>query len=94
MESEEEDTRYRIDFTSAAERDFENLVGDTKSRIDRKIQKLRDNPRPSGVDKLEGTESQYRVRVGDYRIIYEINDAVKLVTIARIRNRREVYRNR
>ena len=53
---------------------------------------LADNPRPRGVEKLEGRENRYRIRVGDYRVIYEIHDEVLLVLVVRIGHRREVYR--
>ena len=50
------------------------------------------NPRPPGVVKLEGPESLFRVRVGDFRVVYAIRDDVLLVLVVRIGNRREVYR--
>jgi mRNA interferase RelE/StbE len=53
---------------------------------------LADNPRPPGVEKLAGTEDLYRVRVGDYRIICQIQDEVLLVLAAKIGHRREIYR--
>ncbi|HXW01074.1 MAG TPA: type II toxin-antitoxin system RelE/ParE family toxin [Anaerolineae bacterium] len=49
------------------------------------------DPRPSGVTKLRGTENEWRIRVGDYRVIYEIDDDKHVVTILRIRHRREAY---
>jgi mRNA interferase RelE/StbE len=55
------------------------------------MQGLADNPRPRQSIKLSGTES-YRLRVGDYRILYEINNPAKSVTVYRIKHRREVYR--
>jgi len=55
---------------------------------------LEQNPRPHGCTKLEGSEDEYRVRVGDYRILYVIDDKAKLVTVARVRHRREAYRRR
>lgn len=53
---------------------------------------LAENPRPLGVRKLEGEEDLYRLRVGDYRVLYAIRDAVLLVLVVRIADRREVYR--
>ena len=60
-------------------------------RIDRKILALADNPRPTGCKKLKGFKDQWRSRVGDWRVLYIIDDAAKLVTITRIAHRREVY---
>lgn len=56
------------------------------------IEALEENPRPSGCVKLAGDENLYRIRVGDYRIVYEIRDSVLIVTIIKVRHRREVYR--
>jgi mRNA interferase RelE/StbE len=61
------------------------------TRIDRKLLALADNPRPSGCKKLKGYKDQWRVRVGDWRAMYIIEDAARLVTITRIAHRREVY---
>ena len=62
-------------------------------RVDTRILALAENPRPPGVEKLVGPESFYRVRVGDYRIIYQIEDDRFIVLVIRIRHRREVYRS-
>jgi mRNA interferase RelE/StbE len=61
-------------------------------RISAKIDSLKTNPRPSGVEKLSGEEDLYRVRVGDYRILYQIHDRILLVLILRIGHRQDVYR--
>jgi mRNA interferase RelE/StbE len=62
-----------------------------RQRIVTTIGSLAHNPRPVGVEKLSGDE-KYRIRQGDYRILYEIVDATLIVTVVRIGNRREVYR--
>ena len=62
-------------------------------RVARKIDSLAGNPRPLGVEKLRGAQNLWRVRVGDYRIIYTVRDEVLLVLLVRIGNRREVYRS-
>ncbi len=54
---------------------------------------LAENPRPDGAKKLKG-ETGYRIRVGNYRVLYEIDDAAQLVIIYRVKHRRDVYRNR
>jgi len=61
------------------------------ARAVRKMESLGDNPRPAGCKKLKGYKDQWRVRVGDWRIVYLINDSAKLVSVTRIAYRREVY---
>jgi mRNA interferase RelE/StbE len=61
------------------------------TRIDRKILALADKPRSAGCKKLKGYKDQWRVRIGDWRVLYFIDDAAKLITITRIAHRREVY---
>lgn len=84
---------YTIEFTPAALRDLKQLPKQILHRISRKIDSLADNPRPPGVERLSGSENSYRIRVGDYRILYEIRDTALLIIIVRTRHRREVYRN-
>jgi mRNA interferase RelE/StbE len=64
----------------------------TQARLGRRIESLADNPRPQGVKKLAGEDDFYRVRVGDYRIVYQIRDKSLLVLIVRLGHRSEVYR--
>lgn len=52
---------------------------------------MAENPRPSGVVKLENTDNQYRIRVGNYRVLYEIQDDVLIVKVVRVGHRRDVY---
>lgn len=61
-------------------------------RIRTAVEALREDPRPSGSRKLTGSDDQWRIRVGDYRVVYEIADDVLIVTVVRIAHRREVYR--
>ncbi len=56
------------------------------------IDALADNPRPSGAVRLKGTDF-FRVRIGDYRVVYEVHDSVLRVLVVRVAHRREVYRN-
>lgn len=83
---------YRIEFTPSAARAFRKLPALIQGRIAPKIDALAENPRPHGVEKMGGHENRYRVRVGEYRIIYVISDGSHLVTVAVIGHRREVYR--
>lgn len=83
---------YKIEFSKRAEKQFERLPRQTQIRLQPRINALALDPRPPGVKKLEEAENQYRLRVGDYRIVYEIQDAILLVILLRIGHRREVYR--
>lgn len=84
--------QYNVEFTGDAAKEFRKLDGTTQRRIASAIQGLRTNPRPSGVKKLVGYDTAYRIRVGDYRVIYEVLDDTLLVEIFRIRNRRDAYK--
>lgn len=77
--------------TRSAAKELERVPDKDRLRIVTKIGALATNPRPAGVEKLAGDE-KYRIRQGDYRILYEIVDDLLIVTVVRIGNRREVYR--
>jgi mRNA interferase RelE/StbE len=70
------------------------LPGDIYERIADKIQQLAENPRPDGVVKLKGTTNEYRIRIGNYRVRYEINDEALVVLLLQCKHRRDVYRER
>jgi mRNA interferase RelE/StbE len=82
---------YRIEIISAARKDLDDLEKNIFLQIKEKILSLADNPRQHGSLKLTGEEG-YRLRAGDYRILYRIDDKSKVVFIYRIKHRREVYR--
>lgn len=83
---------YTVEFTARAARDFRAIARKDQERIGKRIDGLAENPRPYGVRKLEGEEDLYRIRVGDFRIIYLIEDRRLVVVVIRIGNRRDVYR--
>jgi len=83
---------YTILLLPAAEREWRKLSPPIRKRVNRALLTLEDNPRPSGVVKLSGSTNRWRIRVGDYRIIYRIDDAAREVLILRIAHRRQVYR--
>jgi mRNA interferase RelE/StbE len=83
--------RYLLEVKQSAQRELDALDNAVFARIDRKILSLADSPRPSGCKKLKGYKDQWRIRVGDWRVIYLIDDRAKLVTITRVAHRREVY---
>lgn len=82
---------HRIELTPAAARQFRNLPLDQKERVRRRIDRLGDEPRPIGCEKIAGVETLWRVRVGDFRIVYEVRDDVLVVVAVLIGNRRDVY---
>lgn len=84
--------QYNVEFTGDAAKEFRKMDGSAQRRIAAAIQGLRANPRPSGVKKLVGYDTAYRIRVGDYCVIYEVLDDVLLVEVFRIRNRRDAYK--
>ena len=83
---------YRVFLERAAERNLRQLSAKLHDRVIAAIQALAKNPRPTGCRKLAGTDNDWRIRVGDYRVIYEIAEDIQVVRINRIRHRREVYR--
>lgn len=83
---------YEIHFASSAVRDYKKLPDQELENINDAIDALADNPRPQGYRKLKDRDA-YRIRVGNYRVIYEINDKNVTVLVIRIRHRREVYRD-
>ena len=83
---------YSIVFARSARRELERLSEPLSSRILRKIESLASNPRPYRCRKLEGSEDLWRVRVGDYRIIYAVDDVARQVDIIHIRHRSDAYR--
>ena len=82
---------YTVEVKPAARRELEALPDHVLSRVVRKLEFLGHTPRPVGCKKLKGYKDQWRVRVGDWRVLYIIDDAAKLVSITRIAHRREVY---
>ena len=83
---------YRLVHTEAALRDLQALPREVFRRVDARILALADNPRPHGAERIRGTRGALRLRVGDYRILYSVDDAQQVVTIGRIGHRRDVYR--
>ncbi|WP_448060817.1 type II toxin-antitoxin system RelE family toxin [Cellulomonas hominis] len=82
---------YAILFTTAASRQIRKLPRPARDRLLTTVGTLADDPRPPGARKLVGEENAWRVRVGDYRVLYEIADQLLTVTVVRAGHRREVY---
>lgn len=84
---------YEVQLTPAAERDLKkSRIKSVLARIVKAIDSLRTTPRPAAAKALQGDKSILRLRVGDYRILYTIEDAALLVLVVRIGHRREIYR--
>jgi mRNA interferase RelE/StbE len=81
---------YEVGIVRSAEKEMDRLPGTVHARLSKRILFLQDNPRPRGVRKLSGRE-EYRLRVGDYRILYLIDDRNRVVTILAVGHRQEVY---
>jgi mRNA interferase RelE/StbE len=82
---------YAVYLKRSAEKELDLLPAEVYDRIIKQLISLRDNPRPHGTKKLHGREG-YRIRVGDYRILYVIDEKEKKVEIVSVAHRKEVYR--
>jgi mRNA interferase RelE/StbE len=83
---------YEVRFTPSAFRDLSRLSSSLQQRIDKRLVALTEDPRPRGCKKLAGKAEHYRIRVGDYRVIYEVQDKVLLVLVLKMGHRRRVHR--
>ena len=83
---------YRIDVAPAAARQLRKLDHQARRRVQAAIELLAQEPCPAGAKKLDGGAGEWRVRTGDYRIVYEIEDQVLLILVVAVRHRREIYR--
>jgi mRNA interferase RelE/StbE len=87
-------TAYTVELLPAAARQLRKLDPQAQRRLVAVLELLADEPRPGGAKKLTGGDGEWRVRTGDYRIVYEIEDQVLRVLIVAIGHRREIYRSR
>lgn len=83
--------KYSLEIKPSAQKELDALDDSLFTRIDRRILGLVENPRPTGCKKLKGYKDQWRIRIGDHRVIYILDDAAKTVTVTRIAHRRDVY---
>ncbi len=84
--------KYNIVFTPAALRQLRKLPRRDQRRILDTIELLADDPRPTGAKKLHGADALWRIRAGDYRVVYTIENTKLIVLVLRIRHRKDVYR--
>ena len=83
---------YSLVIKRSAEKELKKLPGGDLRRVVDRIHGLAQQPRPAGCEKLSGEAERYRIRQGDYRIVYDIDDSAHIVAIVKIGHRREVYR--
>lgn len=83
---------YRIQVTPAAARQLRRLDQQAKRRVQGAIELLATEPRPPSATRLVGGSGEWRVRTGDYRVVYEVADGVLIVLVVAIGHRREIYR--
>jgi mRNA interferase RelE/StbE len=84
--------RYGIEFIPSADRQLRKLARPVQKRISEAIEGLAEEPRPSGVERIAGSNDMWRIRVGNYRVVYMIEDDRLVVLVVRLGPRRSVYR--
>lgn len=85
---------YRVEVAPAAARQLRKLDPTARRRVQAAVELLAEQPRPGGAKKFAGGDGEWRVRTGDYRIVYEIHDDVLLVLVVAVGHRRDIYRRR
>ena len=83
---------YTVEVLSTAQKELKWLAPAVVERVYSRLEALRSNPRPPGCKKLKGGEKEWRIRVGEYRVVYTVDDPKRQVEVTRIRHRSEVYR--
>lgn len=84
-------TGWTVEFTAAAAKEIRKLEPEIRRRILTALSGLEEDPRPAGARKLSGYADSWRVRVGDYRALYEVDGGLVVVTVFRVAHRRDVY---
>ena len=84
---------YRIEWRKSTKKDLRRIAPADVAKIIRAVEDLGQDPFPNGHTKLSGSERSYRVRVGDYRIIYEVFSGILLIEVVRVGHRRDVYKH-
>ena len=82
---------YQLTIARSASKELENLPGSAIERVRTKIRGLATEPRPHGSKKLKGSRNSWRIRIGDWRVLYQIDDEKKIVDISAIRHRSDAY---
>lgn len=85
---------YRLELTPRVEKQLDNLPPTDRRRVAARIDLLSENPHPPGAVRMQGVDDAWRLRIGDWRVIYEIHDAVPVVLALRVGHRGEAHRQR
>ncbi len=83
---------YQILIERSAEKELKKIAAEERPKMATAMRDLSNDPRPSGCRKLVGSDNDWRISVGNYRVIYEIADLVRIVRIVRVRHRKDSYR--
>lgn len=83
---------YQVIISRTARKHLNSLPEHVRARLTREIEALRDDPRPAGNLKLKGYADEYRIRIGDYRVRYRIDDSASEVAVIDVRHRKDIYR--
>ena len=83
---------YEIIITKSIQKQLDSLPNNIQERVYEKIAQLAEEPRPDGVVKLKGYDNEYRIRIGDYRLVYEIRDEQLIVLLVQCKHRHDVYK--
>ncbi|PNW65657.1 UNVERIFIED_CONTAM: addiction module toxin RelE [Euhalothece sp. KZN 001] len=86
-------SQYKIEFLKTAQKEFYRLPQQIQERIAKKLESLKTNPYPSGVKALKNGQGRLRLRVGDYRVIYRVENDVLVILIITVGHRKNIYRN-
>jgi mRNA interferase RelE/StbE len=84
-------TQYLVTFAAAAKKELKDLPSDALARVFPRIRELAENPRPVGCKKLHGYKDRWRIRAGNYRVVFTIDDGRKSVDVTRIAHRKDAY---
>ena len=84
-------SQYEVIVSKSAVKELSKLQADVNNRIVKAILKLEEDPRPQGSKKLKGGSENWRIRIGDYRVVYAIDDEVFIVDVRKVGNRKDIY---
>ena len=86
--------QYKVFFKPSADRQLQKLPADVQRRVVNEVAALAFDPRPAGVGKLAGAENLWRIRIGNYRVVYEIHEDRLIVLVLRVAHRKDAYRGK
>lgn len=84
-------SRYKVVVSKSAAKELSKLPSTVNNRVIKAVMELSDNPRPQGSKKLKGGSENWRIRIGDYRVVYAIDDEILIVDIRKVGHRKDIY---